>query len=300
MRRLSTAILAVGAIAVVACSGDDSEGSATATAATSDITAVTSTTLQARVGGDRCETEPDPADYLDGPVPVAIRPCEVPAQLDVRTLREGTGAPSNAGDGVVYHYTRIRSDDGALIDSSYSEGLPVNLPVVGRGAEIAGLDQSLVGVRAGQLLRIDVPATLAYGDDPPVGNDTIRAGDALTYVIDVQAVIPLVVPEDAPLDLDLEPSVGATEVTTTDLIEGEGRPAEVGTTVVMTILLVRGDNEVVLFNGWDQRTPLVVQLDPALMVGPEPATLPGIFEGIQGATPGTRRRHRRPPGRRMG
>ncbi len=303
--RMPTAILLVGAAAIASCSGDDSAndgaGDGVGSTATIEFELPPTTTLVARVAGDRCEAEPEPADYLDGPVPTAIRPCQVPTQLTVHTVREGTGTPANPGDSVVYHYTRIRSADGALIDSSYIEGVPVNLPVVGRGGDIEGLDDSLVGVRAGQLLRLDIPAPLAYGDTPPAeGDGTIRAGDALTYVVDVQAVIPVVVPEDAPLDLVLEPSIGALAVTTKDLVVGEGRPAEVGTTVVLNMLLVRGDNEVVLFNTWAQRSPLVITLDPALMTGPEPATIPGIFEGIQGASPGTRRVITMPPAEAFG
>lgn len=296
-----TALVAVLALVVSACSGDDDRGGATgeptgASDTTSPPALTTTTVTLPVVSADECEDEPDPADYPVGDVAPAIRPCTVPTELVVQTIRPGVGRSAEAGDSVLYEYTRIRSEDGTLIDSSYTTGAPASVPVLGRGGEIVGLDQGLVGVTAGELLRLDIPAELAYADTPPPnGPDTIRPGDALTYVVDVLAVIPVTVPEDAPLDLQIEPSVDATEVTTTDLIEGEGRAAELGSTVVVNFLLLRGDNEVILFNTWGERSPLVITLDPALMEGPEPVTLPGIFEGIQGATPGTRRVIAMPP-----
>ncbi len=295
------ALVAVLALTLSACSGDDDAGNATSEpTGTTDTTsgpALTTTTVTLPVvPPDECEDVPDPADYPARQVPPAIRPCTVPTELVAQTIRDGVGHVSEAGDSVIYHYTRIRSDDGMLVDTSYTSGVPASIPVVGRGGEIEGLDLSLVGVQAGQLLRLDIPADLAYGDEPPAdAGEAIRPGDALTYVVDVQGVVPLTEPEDAPLDLRLEPSIDAVEVTATDLVEGEGRSAELGSTVVVNFLLLRGDNQVVLFNTWDQRSPLVITLDPALMEGPEPATLPGIFEGIQGATAGTRRVIAMPP-----
>lgn len=295
------AIAAALALTAAACSSgdDDADGAPSnddSPATTPAPTLTTTTVTLPEVAPDECDDQPEPADYPDGEVPPAIRPCAVPTELAATTIRDGVGQPAAAGDSVIYDYTRIRSDDGELVDTSYTTGAPASIPVVGRGAEIAGLDQSLVGVRAGQLLRLDIPADLAYGDQPPAdAPPTVRPGDALTYIVEVRGVIPVTVPEDAPLDLELEPSVGAVDITTVDLIEGEGRPAELGSTVVVNFLLLRGDNQVVLFNTWEQRSPLVITLDPALMEGPEPATLAGIFEGIQGATPGTRRVITMPP-----
>ncbi|MEZ5298892.1 MAG: hypothetical protein R2697_22210 [Ilumatobacteraceae bacterium] len=41
-----------------------------------------------------------------------------------------------------------------------------------------------------------------------------------------------------------------------------------------------------LFDSWYQGQPLVISLLPELMGGAEPATLPGVFEGLQGARVG--------------
>ena len=150
------------------------------------------------------------------------------------------------------------------------------------------------------MLRLDIPADQAFGDTPPTVLETIRAGDALTFVIEVLAVVPTLHPDEAPLDVGVEPSLDATEVTTEDVIVGDGKVVEEGDTVVVAMLIARGDNEVVLFDSWHQQTPTVIPLDPALMVGPETATLPGVFEGLQGATVGSRRVIKMPPSEAWG
>ena len=61
---------------------------------------------------------------------------------------------------------------------------------------------------------------------------------------------------------------------------------EVHVHVGLAMMMLRGDNQVVLFDSWYQRQPLVIALRPELMGGAEPTTLPGIFEGLPGARVG--------------
>jgi FKBP-type peptidyl-prolyl cis-trans isomerase len=283
----------MASLLLAACGGDDD-------ATPTTLTLPSTTTIVVPVDPDRCEDTPDPADYPEGEAPTAIRPCELPDATVSQVIREGSGRSAEVGDGVIYHSTVIRSDDGELVESSWSDGRPHNLPSVGTGTEIAGLDESLIGVQAGEVLRLDVPADDAFGDTPPTVPDAIRPGDALTFVIEVMAVVPTLAPEDAPLNVSVEPSVDAIEVTTDDLIVGDGKVVEEGDVVVIALLIARGDNEVVLFNSWHQQNPLVIPLEPALMVGDRPATLPGVFEGLQGATVGSRRVITMPPSKAWG
>lgn len=281
------------ALLLAACGGGDDDAGPAATLPTT-------TTIQIPVAGDRCEDAPEPADYPEGGVPTAVRPCEVPDEVVRTVVREGDGVAAEVGDGVIYHATVIRAEDGELIDSSWTDGRPRNLTSVGRGAEIPGVDESLVGVRTGDVIRLDIPADEAFGDTPPAELPTIRAGDPLTFVIEVMAVVPELDRADAPLNVNVEPSVDATEVTTEDVIVGDGKVVEEGDVVVVALLIARGDNEVVLVNSWHQGTPLVVPLDRALMAGPEPVTLPGVFEGLQGARVGGRRVITMPPSEAWG
>ena len=283
MRRcVSILVLAVTA---AACGGaDDASPDTTppATAAegdgTTDTAAAPSTVFTA---SEKCESEPDPADYIDGQFPPVNRPCEIPTELQTYTVRDGIGRPAQDGDTLILDYTGVRSEDGELFDTSYTRGVPLDF-VIGRGGVIQGWDDGLIGAQAGSLIKLDIPTDLAYGDAPPGGAESpIRPGDALTFIAEIRAVIPAVTAADAPLDLQIEPSVGATEVTTQTLKEGDGAAVELGSTTVIHLLLVRGDNEVVLFNTWERMDPLQIIME-------EGQTLPGVFEGLQGASVGSR------------
>jgi FKBP-type peptidyl-prolyl cis-trans isomerase len=209
----------------------------------------------------------------------------VPDELVVHMLREGVGDPAEDGDTVIVDYTGMIIGDGEVFDTSYTRAVPLDFPL-GRGGVIDGWDQGLIGARAGSLLRLDIPTGLAYGDTPP--GDQIEPGDALSFNVEVRAVIPSVTAEDAPLELQIEPSVDATELTTTDIVVGDGPAIELGQTAVVHLLLVRGDNEVVLFNTWERDDPLQIIMEDG-------QTLPGIFEGLHGATVGSLRVMAMPP-----
>ena len=89
----------------------------------------------------------------------------------------------------------MRSADGTEFDNSYDKGQP--LPVkLGAGSVIKGWDQGLVGAQAGERLQLDIPADLAYGDNP--SGEIIQPGDALSFVIDVLAVVPATTAADQP------------------------------------------------------------------------------------------------------
>lgn len=289
MRRPLPILLATAALALAACGGgDDDAASPDTTVEPSDTTGApadtTATTLPDLLPQE-CADVPDPTRYVEGEVPVVVPPCEVPDELVVHTIREGRGEPAEAGDTLIVDYLGMIIGSGLVFDTSYTRDVPLDFPL-GRGGVIQGWDEGLVGARAGSLLRLDIPNELAYGDSPP--GDDIQPGDALSFYVEVRSVIPSVTAEDAPLDLEIEPSVGATELTTTDVIVGDGPAVELGDTAVVHLLLVRGDNEVVLFDSWERDDPLQIIME-------EGQTLPGVFEGLQGATVGTRRVMAMPP-----
>lgn len=251
---------------------------ATAAPATTAVMPITSDT--------ECEDVPDPADYPEGQIPRAFRPCTIPTELVVHVIRaNGVGRAAAVGDTLIVDYTGIRAETGEMFDSSYLRDVPLDFPL-GRGGVVAGWDQGLVGVHAGDVIKLDIPADLAYGDAPP--SDAIQPGDALTFVIEVRAVLAPVTAADAPLDLVVEPSQGATELRIDDVVVGDGAAVEAGDTAVLHMLLVRGDNLVVLLDTWERQDPLQV-------VVAEGQSLPGIIEGIQGGRVGGTRVLTLPP-----
>lgn len=221
-----------------------------------------------------------------GENPLDVEPLdEAPTELLITDIKTGTGREATPGDSVWVDYVGVITLTGELFDTSLARGQALNF-TVGAGQVIQGWDDGLLGATPGTKRRLDIPADLAYGDNPP--GDPIKAGDALTFIVDVRAVVPPTRAEDAPLDIDTAPSDGALELSIEDLVEGDGHTAVTGDTVLAHLLLVRGDNRVTLFNTWDRGEPLEILLEDGY-------TLPGLQQGITGMSVGGTRILKMPP-----
>jgi len=282
---IRSATAAVLALVVAACGGSSSGDDEGATVTTATTAPISTTVPMPKTSLTECEDVPDPAAYPAGSIPQALRPCTAPTQLAVQTIHPGVGRAAAAGDTMIVDYTGVRSETGEMFDSSYLRGIPFNF-VLGRGGVIPGWDQGLVGTQAGQVLKLDVPNDLAYGNSPP--SDDIKPGDALTFMIEVRAVVPPVTEDGAPLNLVVTPSTGAKTLGVVDVKIGDGATVEKGDTAVLHMLLVRGDNLKVLLDTWKRSDPLQV-------VVAEGQSLPGLIEGIQGARVGGTRVLTLPP-----
>jgi len=257
----------VAALAFAACGDDTTE---------SDGTVVDSTTVDdvELIPGESTTTVPRTAK------PTVSVPAEIPTELQITDLVVGTGYAAAIGDTLVVDYVGVRTADGVEFDSSYGRGIPYDFPL-GQGRVIEGWEQGLIGMQVGTRRQLDVPAELAYGDNPP-GGSVIQPGDALSFVIEARGVIPAPDPADAPTDIALEPSVGATEVTVADVVVGTGEPVAAGDNAVIHMLLVQGDNEAILFNTWENGEPFLFTLV-------EGGSIPGLVTGIEGMRVGGRR-----------
>ncbi len=262
MRRRALAPLAVSiALAVAACGGDDDAGSDSTTAGSSSAAA-----------------DDTPTNTV--PVPDVSVPASIPTELVVTELTPGTGTPAAEGDTVFVNYVGVRSEDGAQFDNNYGAApFPVNL---GAGGVIPGWDQGLVGATAGSQLQLDIPADLAYGDSPP-NTEVIQPGDALSFVVDVLAVVPPADPADAPTveDFPLSSEL-VTEAVNVDLVEGDGPTLEVGQTAVFQLVAARGDNGEVLESTWTSGQPQAFVVTEGELLG-------GLVEGLPGMKVGGRR-----------
>jgi FKBP-type peptidyl-prolyl cis-trans isomerase len=286
---LRTAVLPVVvacAVALAGCGGDDASSPGTATSpGTSPDTLVTDGELVPVTDGS------DAGDPGANGKPSVEVPEELPTELQINDLVEGSGRAAESGDTVIVDYVGVRTADGAEFDNSYDRGTPFDV-VLGQGRVIPGWDEGLVGARTGGRRQLDIPAELAYGDNPP-GGSVIQAGDALTFVIDIRAVVAPADADDAPLDLEVEASEGATQTTFDDIVVGDGATLEEGQTAIVHLLLVRGDNKAVLDNTWERGDPLQI-----VMV--EGSTLPGLLTGLDGMRVGGTRVITMPPSEAFG
>jgi peptidylprolyl isomerase len=272
MRR-TLPLLVTATLLFAACSSSDdnaSDNSAGETASTDEPSDTSDTT-----DTESSDAVAPPATNPDKPE-VEV-PAEIPTELQVTVIEEGTGPEAAAGDTVVVDYVGVRTRDGVEFDNSYDRFEPFPV-VLGQGGVIAGWDQGLVGVQTGMRVRLDIPSDLAYGAE--ARGDIIGENEALTFLIDVRAVIQPADPADAPTEMGVPESEGATETTSTDLVEGEGTELLAGQTGIINYVLFRGDNGVLLESSWEAE-PVPV---PTAEGG-----FPGFVNGLPGMKVGGRR-----------
>ena len=257
-------LLLTGALLLAAC------GSDSASSDTSDPVDSVVTTGADGSGADETPVERPSIESLPS-VPVT--------ELGVTVIEPGDGPAAAEGDTVVVDYTGVRSADGTAFDNSYDYGEPLTVGPLGNSGTIAGWDQGLIGVQAGETVQLDIPSALAYGDQPQ--GEIIQAGDDLTFLIEVRAVIPGTTAEQAP-DVTVEPTNGTTEVGITDLVEGTGAEAVDGSSVAVQYLAFSGADGSQIDSGWEYGVPLVLTLGSGLY-------LDGFEEGITGMQVGGRR-----------
>jgi peptidylprolyl isomerase len=215
--------------------------------------------------------------------PTVELPTTLPTQLVVTDLVPGTGPAAKTGDEVVVNYVGVRSADGTEFDNSYDRGAPFEV-LLGAGKVIPGWEDGLIGVQAGGRRQLDIPADLAYGDAG--AGDVIKPGDALSFVVDVVAVLPGTSPSDQPA-ITPEPAANVPVLTTNELVVGTGATPTNGTQFAAQIMLFRADTGELLNSTWG--TPPVV-----FDYTTDSATYPGIIAVAKGMKVGGRRQSQVP------
>ena len=207
--------------------------------------------------------------------PDVAAPESTPTELIITDIFEGTGRAVAEGDTVWVDYTGIRSEDGLEFDNSYQRGEPIAF-TVGIGSVIEGWDTGLIGAKAGGQRRLDIPADMAYGDNPPGG--VIEAGDALTFMLEIRAVVATSTADDIP-DIDTADYPPTEELVLVDLSQGEGATIKAGDSAIVHLLIGNADSGEILFETWSQGQPTLIEVV-------EGYSIPGLYEGLQGMTVG--------------
>ena len=276
MRR-TLPLLVTATLLFAACSGSDDNASDTSSNETASTEEPSDTSESATDTSDTGTSDTVAPPPTNPDKPEVEVPDEIPTELQVTVIEEGTGPAAEAGDTVIVDYVGVRTRDGVEFDNSYDRFEPFPV-VLGQGGVIAGWDEGLVGVQAGARVRLDIPSDLAYGAE--ARGEIIGENEALTFLIDVRAVIQPPDPADAPTEAGVPASEGATETTFVDLVEGDGPELLAGQTGVINYVLFRGDNLVALENSWEA--------DPVSVPTAE-GGFPGFVKGLPGMKVGGRR-----------
>src|SRR5687767_13542377 len=108
-------------------------------------------------------------------------------------LRVGTGTEATASRAVAVNYTgwtystTAADNKGTQFDSSLSPGRSP-LVLTPPWNVIQGFSMGIVGMRVGGVRRVVIPPNLAYGNNPPPNQTTIRPNETLLFEIELLAV----------------------------------------------------------------------------------------------------------------
>lgn len=283
--RFRTLTLSVIALGLLAACGDAKVTSPASTASKSNSavstpgTGVVVPSDTVVVNSTPGSTPAPPPTAAPLPKPKVQIPATLPTTLVTTDLTEGTGPAAAEGDSVIVHYIGVRSADGTEFDNSYDRGTPFPVAPLGTASVIDGWNKGLIGVKQGGRRQLDIPADLAYGDSPQ--GDIIKAGDALTFVIDVVAVIPKSNPADAPT-ISIPATPNQPTQTSTDLIVGTGAEIKPGQTVAVQLIAYSAADGKVLDSTWKSGTPIE-------FVPGSGQSLPGLETAVTGMKVGGRR-----------
>ena len=256
---LVVALLASGA-SLVSC-GSDSSSNDTVPA-----------TADTAVDGASGTTEPAKTEE-----PKVTLPKVAPTKLVITDITDGEGVGAAAGDLIAVHYVGVLSSDGTRFDGNFGSS-PFSL-TLGKGQVIKGWDEGLLGMKAGGMRQLDIPADLAYGDSG--SGDVIKPGAALSFVVEMVGIIPATDPADEP-QLTIAGAAASSTLQSKDLIEGKGDAIAAGDTVALHIVAYRGDTGEKITSTWPEGAPVSLTLE-------EGGSLPGIVKGVPGMKVGGRR-----------
>ena len=106
-----------------------------------------------------------------------------PSGLQFETITEGTGEKPNLADTVMVHY-RGTIIDGTVFDSTYNDGVPLEIPL---NRVIAGWSEGLRMMKEGGRAILYLPSNLAYGErsaGPVIGPNSV-----LIFEVELLAIV---------------------------------------------------------------------------------------------------------------
>jgi peptidylprolyl isomerase len=120
-------------------------------------------------------------------VPVEVG--KPPTKLVIKDLKEGTGKAIVAADTTSINYVGVACSTGKIFDSSYSRNAPFVTPLDASAQVIDGWKQGIPGMKIGGERLLGIPASLAYGANPPEGSG-IAPDETLWFVVQPVSSVP--------------------------------------------------------------------------------------------------------------
>ena len=150
------------------------------------------------------------------------------------------------------------------------------------GDVVPGWEDGLVGATTGSQIQIDVPADEGYGD-VGVPAKSVPEDAALSFLVDVVAIVPATEDAGAPTDLELPISEEPLdEIVVDDVTVGDGAELTTDLTGYADVYLVCANNGVVIDNSWGAENRVELPMQTGQLMD-------GLLEGLEGMKEGGRR-----------
>ena len=101
-------------------------------------------------------------------------------ELRKTDVKEGTGEEVQAGDCVAALYYGTLASSGEKFDGNYETGTPIEFSLSG---VIAGWAEGIPGMKVGGVRRLEIPATLGYGEEG--SGQTIPPNSDLIFEVEI-------------------------------------------------------------------------------------------------------------------
>ena len=271
--RSSVVWMGIGCLAVVTCAACNQGSSGASAGPSSEAAASAMSTTAAAAPAPTPSGLPAPPDVAAAPADAT----KTASGLASRVLTPGTGKDHpGPTDKVKVHYTGW-TKAGQMFDSSVTRGEPTSFPLNG---VIPGWTEGVQLMVVGEKRRFWIPAALAYGDHPRMGQP---AGD---LVFDVELIDITAAPKPPAVPEDVKAAPPSAKKTASGLAYRVLTPGT-GTTHPTA-----ASNVVVNYSGW---TPDGKMFDSSVTRG-QPArfglggVIKGWTEGVQLMTKGQKMR----------
>jgi FKBP-type peptidyl-prolyl cis-trans isomerase len=130
------------------------------------------------------ETTVNSNTKLEGTKLANFTPVASVPQLEEQDTTPGTGAAVQPGQTVTVDYTGAVAATGVIFQSTKDSGQTATFPL---SQVIAGWSQGIPGMKVGGTRRLLIPASLAYGANPPQGSG-IPANADLVFDVTLHSI----------------------------------------------------------------------------------------------------------------
>jgi hypothetical protein len=111
---------------------------------------------------------------------------QAPTKLVAKDVKRGHGPAAKQGSDIAVTYIGVSCSTGKVFDASYLHGnQPFDVKPLGQASVIPGWNEGLMGVRAGGVRELVIPAVLGYGEQ---GSGSIKPNETLIFLVTIKSV----------------------------------------------------------------------------------------------------------------